>query len=105
MQVPVAGDELVEVELRRSGFVDWNYDQGFSGHAVELLVAPALWLGNWLIHLILFGGGWTLRVWRVGVDGRPISKTRYRRKAVALADVQRQMQLARATLECSKGDR
>ncbi|GAB2664353.1 hypothetical protein GCM10009743_45600 [Kribbella swartbergensis] len=104
VQAPIAGDDLVEVELRRSGFVDWNYDLG-NGHAVDLLVAPTLWLVNWLTHLTVFGGGWTLRVWRAGADGRPISKTTYRRKALALADVHRRMHLARATLDSSNGDR
>jgi hypothetical protein len=104
VQEPIASDGLVEVELRRSGFVDWNYDLG-SGHAVEPLVAPTVWLVNWLTLLIVFGGGWMLRVWRTGVDGRPISQTRYRRKARALADVKYQIRLARATVVVSTDDR
>jgi hypothetical protein len=103
VEPPIASDDLVEVDLRRSGFIDWNYSSG-TGEAVELVLYPLAWLLNWLINLIVFHGGWTIRVYRAGSDSKPISKTRYRRKANALADVERQMQLARAAVDSSEDD-
>lgn len=103
MEPPIAGDDLVEVDLRRSGFIDWNYSSG-TGEAVELILDPLAWLLNWLTNLIVFHGGWTIRVYRAGSDSKPISKTRYRGKATALADVERQIRQARATLDRSPDD-
>ncbi|TWD82754.1 hypothetical protein FB561_3895 [Kribbella amoyensis] len=99
MDSPIATDCLVEVDLRRSGFIDWNYSSG-TGDIAELILYPLAWLLNWLTHLIVFRGGWTIRVYRSGSG-----KTRYRRKTTALADVERQMRLARATLDPSRTTR
>ncbi|MEV0283936.1 MULTISPECIES: hypothetical protein [unclassified Kribbella] len=104
MEPPIASDDLVEVDLRRSGFIDWNYSSG-TGDVVELILYPLAWFLNWLTNLVVFRGGWTIRVYRAGSDSKPISQARYRRKATALADVERQMRLARATtLDPSPGD-
>jgi hypothetical protein len=103
VEPPIASDGTVEADLRRSGFIDWNYSGG-TGQDVELPVILLAWLLNWLTNLVVFGGGWTIRVYRVGSGSRPISKTRYRRKTMALADVDRQLRLARATLAGSPDD-
>jgi hypothetical protein len=46
------------------------------GDAVELILYSLLWLLNWLTNLIVFHGGWTIRVYRAGSDSEAISKTR-----------------------------
>lgn len=101
MEFPIADDGLVQVELRRSGFVDWNYLAGGGDGLIEIAVALVAWMGNWIVHLVVFWGGWTLRVWEVGEDDkvRLIRKVRYRRKRHALADVERQLQEGRAAVE------
>jgi hypothetical protein len=98
VQPPVASDGVVEADLRRSGFIDWNSSAG-SGQDLEFVLIPVLWLVNWLTNLIVFQGGWTLRIFRAGDDHQLVSKARYRRKAAALADVERRMQLAHASLD------
>ncbi|WP_405061598.1 hypothetical protein OG474_08095 [Kribbella sp. NBC_01505] len=100
MEYPIAQDDLVQVELRRSGFVDWNYLAGGADGLIELAVALVAWLINWFVHCVVFWGGWTLRVWEVGDDDmvRLIHKQRYRRKRHALADVDRQLREGRASL-------
>ena len=101
MEFPIAEDDLVQVELRRSGFVDWNYLAGGGDGLIEIAVGLVAWVGNWSVHWVVFWGGWTLRVWEIGEDDkvRLIRKVRYRRKRHALADVERQLREGRAALE------
>lgn len=101
MEFPIAEDDLVKVELRRSGFVDWNYLEGGGDGLIEIAFALVAWMSNWIVHWVLFWGGWTLRIWEVGEDDkvRLIRKVRYRRKRYALADVERQFQEGRAAVE------
>jgi hypothetical protein len=90
----VAGNDQVTVELYRSGFIDWN--ESADGEYV-LVILPVLVLINWLINLICFRGGWTIRVYAAGSKSpRPIRKVRYRDKGEALADVDRHIALGRA---------
>jgi hypothetical protein len=51
MEPPIASDDLMEVDLRRSGFIDWNYSPG-TGDVVELMLYPLAWLLNWLTNLM-----------------------------------------------------
>jgi hypothetical protein len=37
VEPPIASDDLVEVDLRQSGFIDWNDSSG-TGEAVELIL-------------------------------------------------------------------
>ncbi|MFK4087047.1 hypothetical protein ACI2LF_23265 [Kribbella sp. NPDC020789] len=100
VEYPIAQDELIQVELRRSGFVDWNYLAGGGDGLMEIAFALLAWLANWIVHVIVFWGGWTLRVWEVGDEDkvRLIRKVRYRRKRHALADVDRLFQEGRAAV-------
>jgi hypothetical protein len=91
-----AGDHQVEAEVRRSGFIDWD-GSAADGQGLELVILPVLWLVNWLTHLIAFRGGWTVRVYAADSNSiKPVRKSRYRSKVDALADVDRQIRLARA---------
>ncbi|MFI7062838.1 hypothetical protein ACIBL3_17790 [Kribbella sp. NPDC050124] len=79
----------MDADLRRSGFVDWDHTSG-TGQDLELLLIPLLWIVNWLTNLVVFQGGWTLRIYRVEGDDRVlVQKTRYRRKAAALVAMAR----------------
>lgn len=77
------GDGYV-IELARSGKIDFGPDMG-SGEDWSFLVMPVLWLGSWLVHLLVFWGGWTVFVWR---DDEPVLKKRYRsrRRAAQAAE-------------------
>lgn len=86
-----AGDDQVEVELRRSGFIEWG-DTGADPDGWGLLILLVLYLGNWLTNLIVFRGGWTLHVYVADRDNSR-RKVRYRRKVDALADVDRQQRI------------
>ncbi len=70
---------MVTVELRRSGFAQWTYEAAVDG-------------SNVLTHVFVFRCGWTLHIY---ANGRH-RKVRYRRKADALADIDRQRALAAA---------
>ena len=86
----------VELELHRSGWIDWDASQGDG--LCALLLLPILIVANWLIYLIVFRRGWTIRVNFVqeGGDVWAERKIRYPSKAAAIADLQQQEQLATA---------
>ncbi len=85
---------MVTVELRRSGFAQWTYEAAVDGSNVlwTLALIPVAFLGNVLTHVFVFRCGWTLHIY---ANGRH-RKVRYRRKADALADIDRQRALAAA---------
>ncbi|HWD78265.1 MAG TPA: hypothetical protein VG497_05280 [Kribbella sp.] len=80
----------VQVEPRRSGFAEWPYDL-VCEHWLTLPLLPVVLLGNLLTHLLVFRRGWTLHI-RAG--DHYFAKVRYRSKADALADLERQKALA-----------
>lgn len=86
------GRELpVEIELRRSGFIDMFS----SGDGAEVLLLPFLIVISWFTNLFVFRGGWTLHVIVRGAGfGRSHRKVRYRSKAAAQADIDNQRRLA-----------
>lgn len=70
-------------EVRRTGWVDWNFDT--SGDGLEVLIAPVLLLANllvWLAHRAR-GRGYTLHVY--GGPGRGHTRERFRTRAEAEA--------------------
>jgi hypothetical protein len=79
----------VTVELRRSGFAEWTFDY-LPAELLALALLPIAWLANVLTHVLVFGCGWTLHVYA----NENHRKVRYRRKADALADIDRQRALA-----------
>ena len=81
----------MNIELRRSGFAEWAYEYAFE-HLFTLPLAVVAFLGNVLTHLLVFRGGWTLHI----VANERYSKVRYKSKAEALADMDRQRTLAAA---------
>jgi hypothetical protein len=84
------GDNLVR--LHRSGWADWQYDAVDLAEPLTLVLLPVAFLANVITHLLVFRGGWTISV---PVDGQARArKARYRSKAHALADLERQRQLA-----------
>jgi hypothetical protein len=84
------GDNLVR--LHRSGWADWQYDAVDLAEPSTWVLLPVAFLANVITHLLVFRGGWTISV-SVGGQARAL-KTRYRSKARALADLERQRQLA-----------
>lgn len=79
------------VQLERSGFVDLSGGADADGIGCIFMLA-GLAVG-FLVHLIVFRGGWTMYVY---VDDQLASKIRYRRKSAAIADTDRQKALALA---------
>ncbi|MFF1820851.1 hypothetical protein ACFVWG_26330 [Kribbella sp. NPDC058245] len=94
---PIARDDLVEVDLRRTGLVDWSNFGGGDG-LIDLALLSVAWSVNLVVHLVVFWGGWTLWVREAGDEGELIRKVRYRRKRQALADAERQLAEGRAAL-------
>jgi hypothetical protein len=84
----------VDADLKRSGYVDWNYGAG-DDLIWMVVVGVIAFVANVLVNLLVFRGGWTIHVC-VTVDDkvRAKRKVRYRRKAAALADLARQRELA-----------
>ncbi|TDO59926.1 hypothetical protein EV651_108274 [Kribbella sp. VKM Ac-2571] len=83
----------IDIELRRSGFVDWNWEFAFDHWIGIVVLLPLALLGNLLTHLLVFRGGWTLHV---SAGDYYYAKVRYRSKAAAQADLERQRELAAA---------
>ena len=81
----------VNVELRRSGFVDWNWEYAFDHWIGIVVLLPLALLGNLLTHVLVFRCGWTLHV---SAGDYYYTKVRYRSKAAAKADIDRQKALA-----------
>ncbi|MEV6266177.1 hypothetical protein AB0L64_03360 [Kribbella sp. NPDC051936] len=82
----------VNVELRRSGFVEWCFVYADELWALLLLI-PVAFVGNVLTHVLVFKCGWTLHV---SVGDHYYRKVRYHSKAAAEADLERQRELAAA---------
>jgi hypothetical protein len=80
----------VTVELRRSGFADWHYDALGYDLLWAIVLLPIAFLANVLTHVVIFRCGWTVHVSAAGT----YTKVRYRRKADALADMDRLRALA-----------
>lgn len=83
----------VSIELRRSGFANWSWEHAFDHWIGIVVLLPLALLGNLLTHLLVFRCGWTLHV---SVGDYYSTKVRYRSKAAALADLERQRELAAA---------
>jgi hypothetical protein len=83
----------VNVELRRSGFADWQLEYAFDHWIGIVVVLPLALLSNLLTHLFVFRCGWTLHV---SAGDYYYKKVRYRSKAAAQADIERQRELAAA---------
>jgi hypothetical protein len=79
----------VTVHLERTGFVD--LDGGADAGAIGCILMIAGLVVGFLVHLIVFRGGWTMYVY---VDDQMASKIRYRSKSAAVADTERQKALA-----------
>lgn len=82
----------VDIQLRRSGFVEWGYEYANDFVALLILV-PLTFLGNVLTHLLVFRCGWTLHV---SAGDYYYKKVRYRSKGAAEADMERQREVAAA---------
>jgi len=83
----VVADE-VDVRLRRSGWIAWE-DTTLGD---ELILLPLLAIGyliNLIVHWTIWRGGWVIKVY-APERWRPVTKTRYRSKAAALADLDHQ---------------
>ncbi|GAB3940033.1 hypothetical protein GCM10029976_057170 [Kribbella albertanoniae] len=83
----------VQIEVRRSGCADWPYEiagEMTLAAPLAVLTLPVVFVLNRLTHLLVFRLGWTLHIWHKG----RFEKVRYRNKAAALADVDRQRALA-----------
>jgi len=74
----------VNVELRRSGFADWQLEYAFDHWIGIVVVLPLALLSNLLTHLFVFRCGWTLHV---SAGDYYYKKVRYRSKAAAQADI------------------
>jgi hypothetical protein len=90
-------DDIEQVQLDRSGWVDWDWFSGGDGGEIAvfvfiLLLVPATLLVNVFTHFVVFRGGWTIRVYA----GEVSWKTRYPSKKAALADLDRQRELLAA---------
>ncbi|WP_410788750.1 hypothetical protein [Kribbella sp. C-35] len=83
----------VNIELRRSGFVDWIWENAFDHWIGIVVLVPLAVLGNLLTHVLVFRCGWTLHV---SAGDYYYKKVRYRSKAAAQADLERQRELAAA---------
>jgi hypothetical protein len=89
------GDEPeddVDVRLRRSGWIAWE-DSGAGDVLILIPLLAVCYLINVIVHWGVWRGGWVIKTYAPG-KWRPVSNTRYRSKSTALADLDRQRDLA-----------
>lgn len=69
----------------------FDLETGGDGDGLGCLFMLAGLVVGFLVHLLVFRGGWTMYVY---VDDELARKVRYRRKSAAVADTERQKALA-----------
>jgi hypothetical protein len=84
--------EEVDVRLRRSGWISWE-DSPLADGSIGIALLAVFYLFNVIVHWGVWRGRWVIKTYAPG-RWRPVTKTRYRSKAAALADLDRQRELA-----------